>query len=75
MGGRVFHRTRWREAILRFKVDRLEEQIDIFWKQRAHVNWLAKGDRNTSFFCQCYKERRVNMIGNLKEDGGGWRVK
>ena len=65
-----------REAILRFKVDRLEEQIDIFWKQRVHVNWLAKGDRNTWFFHQCYKERRrVNRIGNLKEDGGGWRVK
>ena len=47
-----------REAILRFKVDRLEEQIDIFWKQRAHVNWLVKGDRNTSFFHQCCKERR-----------------
>ena len=39
-----------KEAVLRFKVDRLEEQIDIFWKQRAHVNWLMKGDGNTTFF-------------------------
>ena len=28
-----------KEAVLRFKVDRLEEQIDIFWKQgfNGHV--------------------------------------
>jgi hypothetical protein len=62
-----------REAILRFKVDRLEEQIDIFWKQRAHVNWLVKGDRNPSFFHQCCKERRkINRIGRLKKNDGGW---
>ena len=39
-----------KEAILCFKVDRIEEQIDVYWKQRAHANWLSKGDRNTSFF-------------------------
>lgn len=36
-----------KEAVLHFKVHRIEEHIDIFWKQRAHVNWLTKGDRNT----------------------------
>ena len=25
-------------------------QIDIFWKQGAHVNWLMKGHGNTAFF-------------------------
>lgn len=39
-----------KEAVLHFKVDRLEEQIDIYWKQRSHVNWLMKGDRNMAFF-------------------------
>ena len=39
-----------KEVVLRFKVDRLEEQIDIFWKQGAHVNWLMKGHGNTAFF-------------------------
>jgi hypothetical protein len=29
-----------KEAVWSFKVDRLEEQLDIYWKQRAHVNWL-----------------------------------
>lgn len=47
-----------REAVLRYRLDRLEEQIDIYWKQRAHVNWLEKGDRNTAFFHQACSERR-----------------
>jgi hypothetical protein len=51
-----------KEAVLRFKVDRIEEQIDIFWRQRDHVNWLSKGDRNTAFFHQCCKERRGGDI-------------
>ena len=39
-----------REAVLSYRLDKHEEQVDIYWKQRAHVNWLEKGDRNTSFF-------------------------
>jgi hypothetical protein len=39
-----------REEILRFKLEQLEEQIDLYWKQRAHVRCLQEGDRNTSFF-------------------------
>lgn len=38
-----------REAVLSFKVDRIEEQIDMYWRQRAHVAWLEQGDRNTNF--------------------------
>jgi hypothetical protein len=29
-----------REAVLRFKVDKLEEQINVYWKQRAHIQCL-----------------------------------
>lgn len=39
-----------REAVWSFKVDGLEEQIDLYWRQRAHVNWLRFGDRNTKYF-------------------------
>jgi hypothetical protein len=39
-----------REAVWSFKVDRWEEQIDMYWKQRAHVDWLRFGDRNTTYF-------------------------
>lgn len=56
-----------------FKVDRLEEQIDIYWKQRAHVNWLRFGDRNTNFFHNaCSSRRRRNRIGRLMKGDGSW---
>jgi hypothetical protein len=29
-----------KEAVWSFKVDRLKEQIDVYWKQCAHGNWL-----------------------------------
>lgn len=59
--------------MLRFKVDKLEEQIDTYWKQRAHVNWLMKGDRNTTFFHNACKEgKRHNRIGSLRKEYGGW---
>ena len=58
------------EAVLRFKVDKLEEQIDTYWKQRAHVNWLMKGDRNTTFFHNACKEgKRHNRIYWQFEEG------
>jgi hypothetical protein len=62
-----------RETIWSFKVDRLEEQIDVYWKQRAHVNWLHFGDRNTSYFHKvCSERRRRNRIGRLQKENGGW---
>jgi hypothetical protein len=64
-----------REAVWSFKVDRLEDQIDMYWRQRAHINWLQFGDRNTSYFHNaCSERKRRNRIGNLKKDDGGWVV-
>lgn len=39
-----------REHVLREKLERLEQQQDMFWRQRAHVKWLQAGDKNTAFF-------------------------
>lgn len=62
-----------REAVLSFKLDRMEEQVELYWKQRAHVNWLQKGDRNTTFFHHCCNERRqINRIGKLLKDDVSW---
>ena len=61
-----------REAVLRFQIDKVEEQIDIYWKQRSHTRRLEKGDRNTKFFhAACSDRRRRNRIGPLQNGEGG----
>lgn len=62
-----------REGVLRYKLDKTKEQVDLFWKQRAHVKWMQFGDRNTAFFHACCSERRrTNKIGRLKKENGEW---
>ena len=43
----------------------------MYWRQRAHANWLMKGDRNTKFF-QAYasERRRKNIITRLRKEDG-----
>ena len=61
-----------REHILRYKLERLQDQLHVYWKQRAHTAWLTKGDRNTKFFHAYASERkRRNYIKKLKDDAGG----
>jgi hypothetical protein len=60
-----------KEQVVRFKLERLEEQLDVFWKQRAHVHWLEKGDRNTKYFhAQATERKKKNTIKKLKGDDG-----
>jgi len=62
-----------REAVLIYRLDKVEEQKDIFWRQHAHADWLEKGDRNTSFIHKwCSERKRRNRIGRLKKEDGGW---
>lgn len=60
-----------KEQVTRFKLERLEEQLDMFWRQRAHANWLEKGDTNSAYLHSFASERkRRNTIGKLKADDG-----
>ena len=58
-----------KEILLRLEL--LLEQEEIFWVQRARVNWLKHGDRNTNFFHHFGSSRKMeNMVKGLVDDQG-----
>lgn len=62
-----------RDGVLRYMLDKVEEQIDTYWRQRAHVKWLQFGNRNMTFFhASCSERKRSNKIGKLKSPDGRW---
>ncbi|KAK1304099.1 hypothetical protein QJS10_CPB11g01494 [Acorus calamus] len=49
----------------------LQRNLEIFWAQRARVNWIQEGDRNTRFFHNQVKSRRAtNRISCIKTTEG-----
>jgi len=54
----VTNQSLGRAELLKFYLERLEEQKHLYWKQRAKAHWLEKEDRNTRFFRQYATERR-----------------
>ncbi|KAA3482032.1 reverse transcriptase [Gossypium australe] len=47
------------------------EKDEMYWEQRARVNWLQSGDRNTAYFHNCATaRRRANIISKLILDDG-----
>ena len=57
---------------MRFKLNRLEEQRETYWRQHAHVHWLKCVDINTKFFhATASKRKRRNKIRRLKKEISG----
>jgi hypothetical protein len=60
-----------KEGLLRFKLSRLEDQKDLYWRQRAHVHWMHEGDRNTKFFhSMATGRKKKNKIKELRREDG-----
>ncbi|GMJ04188.1 hypothetical protein HRI_004088000 [Hibiscus trionum] len=49
------------------------DKDELYWEQRARVNWLRHGDRNSSFFHKWASVRKKkNTISKLQNDDGVW---
>lgn len=56
---------------MKYKLEKLEDQKELYWRQRAKAHWLQHGDRNTKYFHQHASERRrLNRIQKLVRDDG-----
>lgn len=48
---------------------------EMFWKQKARIQWLKEGDRNTSYFhASVAARRRKNRISSLQKSNGQWCI-
>lgn len=69
------------ESMVRLKrdIETLTEQEDLWWRQRAKLNWLKHGNRNTKYFHACASSRRKKKTilerSRMREGSGGrlWR--
>jgi hypothetical protein len=62
----------WKQRYdLEAKLEHINNQEKIYWKQRGNVRWILEGDSNTNFFHQCANGRRwKNTIVALETDQG-----
>lgn len=56
------------------ELDNLLNCEEVYWNQRAHVEWLKEGDCNTKFFHLQASERKArNRINGLVDANGVWQ--
>ena len=61
----------WEEARALKALEEWELREEIFWKQKAWIEWLQERDKNTTFFFNLVKARQHgNAISSLVTDRG-----
>ena len=69
----VYEYLLWEEARALKELEEWEMREEIFWKQKAWIEWLQEGDKNTAFFFNSVKSRQHgNAISSLVTDRGGY---
>lgn len=49
------------------------DQEEKYWRQKARVNWMTQGDRNTAFFhAKVNQRRKRNVISGVQNSNGLW---
>jgi hypothetical protein len=60
-----------KEKELKEELQRLMEQEELSLKQRAKVDWLRHGDKNSKYFHACVRQRqRRNSVEKINDAGG-----
>ena len=60
-------------ASLKRKLAEAYKLEEIYWSQKARVQWLQEGDKNTSYFhAKVARRRRMNRICVLQNRFGEW---
>ena len=58
---------------LNAEIRRLNNLEDCMWNQRAKVDWLRDGDKNTKYFhCRSTERNKRNFISGLENEFGVW---
>ncbi|CAN0840832.1 hypothetical protein LINGRAHAP2_LOCUS2946, partial [Linum grandiflorum] len=61
------------EKVLKQEIEDMWKSQELEWSQKAKINWLKVGDRNTAFFhyAAVYRRQR-NRISRLQDDNDVW---
>nr|XP_027123998.1 uncharacterized protein LOC113740655 [Coffea arabica] len=65
--------TRKETVSLKEQLKEAYKKKELYWHQKARLNWIKKGDKNTKFFhAQVKGRRRRNRMLNLQREDGSW---